>query len=93
VNFGEEAVGNVLAQHHLAGRGGLVDRGRHDGDCSELLFQIDVICAGEVNVDFGGKKDCSLIDKRLGCRFRPQLPMSSRPLNNCHGKRKADSNS
>lgn len=32
VNFGEEAVGNVLAQHYLAGGGRLIGRGRHDGN-------------------------------------------------------------
>jgi hypothetical protein len=32
VNFAEEVVGNVLAQHHLAGGGGFLGRGRHGDD-------------------------------------------------------------
>jgi hypothetical protein len=32
MDFTEEVVGNVLAQHHLAGGGGFISRGRHDGD-------------------------------------------------------------
>jgi hypothetical protein len=35
VDFGEETVGNVLAQHHLAGGRGLVGRGRHDGEVNK----------------------------------------------------------
>lgn len=54
VDFGEEAVGNILAQHHLAGRRRLVCRGGHD-DLMRVMYENEVICARDL-VDFRGKK-------------------------------------